>query len=171
MWHDCKYTKNLVPKLLVNLLVKWPIYAESLQCENSMFFCYAWSINCSTSWAGFNIKTIFSGVRISIMKIRQSSGPCFNIKMSSYQYRKYHCGDKTILRPSYLHNGISYTGRTTSLYWIRALRPSYIYVGNSYTGKMASSNEMPPRSADDMTKVTHHPIKYWWNWCVWPYHR
>ena len=26
-----------------------------------------------------------------------------------------------ILRPSYLHNGISYTGRTTSLYWIGAL--------------------------------------------------
>ena len=48
-------------------------------------------------------------------------GPWFNIKMSSYQYRKSHCGDKTILRPSYLHNGISYTGKTTSLYWIRAL--------------------------------------------------
>ena len=44
----------------------------------------------------------------------------FNIKMTSYQYRKSHCGDKTILRPSYLHNGISYTGKMTSLYWIRA---------------------------------------------------
>ena len=41
--------------------------------------------------------------------------------MTSYQYRKSHCGDKTILRPSYLHNGISYTGKMTSLYWIRAL--------------------------------------------------
>ena len=40
----------------------------------------------------------------------------FNIKMSSYQYRKSRCGDKMILRPSYLHNGISYTGKTTS--WI-----------------------------------------------------
>ena len=48
-------------------------------------------------------------------------GPWFNIKMLSYQYRKSHCGDKMILRPSYLHNGISYTGKTTSLYWIRAL--------------------------------------------------
>ena len=48
-------------------------------------------------------------------------GPWFNINMSSYQYRKSHCGDKTILRPSYLHNGISYTGKTTSLYWIGAL--------------------------------------------------
>ena len=41
--------------------------------------------------------------------------------MPSYQYRKSHCGDKTILRPSYLHNGISYTGKTTSLYWISTL--------------------------------------------------
>ena len=45
----------------------------------------------------------------------------FNIEMSSYQCRKSHCGDKMILRPSYLHNGISYTGKMTYLYWIRAL--------------------------------------------------
>ena len=45
-------------------------------------------------------------------------GPRFNIKMTSFRYRKSHCGDKTILRPSYLHNGISYTGKTTSLYWV-----------------------------------------------------
>ena len=44
-------------------------------------------------------------------------GPWFNIKMSSYQYRKSHCGDKTVVRSSYLHNGISYTGKMTSLYW------------------------------------------------------
>ena len=97
----------------------------------------------------------------------------FNIKMPSYQNRKSHCGDKTILRPSYLHNEISYTGKTTSLYWIRAralwvlkvtlgpggwfnikmpsyqnrkphcgdktiLPPSYIHNGISYTGKTTS---------------------------------
>ena len=49
------------------------------------------------------------------------TGGRFNKKMSSYQYRKSHCGDKTILRPSYLHNGISYTDKMTFLYWIRAL--------------------------------------------------
>ena len=52
-----------------------------------------------------------------------SSGPWFNINILSYQYRKSHCGDKTILRPSYLHNGISYTGKMASLYWIRAQVP------------------------------------------------
>ena len=51
---------------------------------------------------------------------KPSSGPWFDIKMSSDQYRKYHYGDKTILWPSYLHNGISYTGKITSLYWIKA---------------------------------------------------
>ena len=54
------------------------------------------------------------------------SGSWINIKMPSYQYRKSHCGDKTILRPSYLHSGISYTGKTTSLYWTRALMFFYI---------------------------------------------
>ena len=51
-------------------------------------------------------------------------GPWFNIKMSSYQYRNSHCGVKTILRPSYLHNEISYTGMMSSLHWIRALHYS-----------------------------------------------
>ena len=49
------------------------------------------------------------------------SGPRFNIKMSSYQYRKSHCGNKTVVRSSYIHNGISYTGKMSSLYWIGAL--------------------------------------------------
>ena len=47
--------------------------------------------------------------------ITERSGPWFNIRTSSYQYRESHCGDKTILRPSYLHNGIFYTGKITSL--------------------------------------------------------
>ena len=54
-------------------------------------------------------------------KNQQRPGPWFNIKMSSYQYRKSHCGDKTVVRSSYLHNGISYTGKMGSLYWIGAL--------------------------------------------------
>ena len=47
-------------------------------------------------------------------------GPRFNIKMPSYQYMKSHCGDKTILRPSHHYNGISYTGKMISSYWIGA---------------------------------------------------
>ena len=47
--------------------------------------------------------------------------------MTPNQYRKSHCGNKTISRPSYLHNGISYTGKRTSLYWIWALLPNEKY--------------------------------------------
>ena len=49
------------------------------------------------------------------------TGSWFIIKMSSYQYRKSHCGDKTVVRSSYLHNGISYTGKMVTLYWISPL--------------------------------------------------
>ena len=41
--------------------------------------------------------------------------------MASYQLRKSHCGDKTVVRSTYLHNGISYTDKLVSLYWIGAL--------------------------------------------------
>ena len=56
-------------------------------------------------------------------------GSWFNIKMLSYQYRKFHCGDKTVVRSSYLHNGISYAGKIKSLYWIRALSLDKVYYG------------------------------------------
>ena len=56
--------------------------------------------------------------------------------MSSYQCRKSHCGDKTVVRSSYLHNGISYTGKMSSLYWIRA------QASNSYL--ISPSTKWPP---------------------------
>ena len=76
------------------------------------------------------------------VNIMTYAGGWFNIKMPSYQYRKSHCGDKTILRPSYLHNGTPYTGKMmTSLYWIRGL---VLFVARSsvavvFTGMSLSS--------------------------------
>ena len=55
-------------------------------------------------------------------------GAWFNIKMLPYQYGKSHCGDKTAVRSSYLHNGIDYTCKMSSLYWIRAQGPFSISV-------------------------------------------
>ena len=55
----------------------------------------------------------------------QEPVPWFNIKMSSYQYMISHCGDKTVIRSSYLHYGISYTGKMSSLYRIRAQRVNW----------------------------------------------
>ena len=71
------------------------------------------------------------------------SGSWFNIKISSYQYRESHYGDKTVIRLSYLHNGISYAGEMTSLYWIRALkitwfmRMNYFYTDMYYNFTVA----------------------------------
>ena len=48
----------------------------------------------------------------------RAHGPRFNTKMSSYQYRKSHCGNKTVVRSSY-----SYTGKMTSLYWFSPQLP------------------------------------------------
>ena len=39
-----------------------------------------------------------------------TAGPWFSIKMPSHQYKKSHCGDKMVMRSSYLHNGSSYIG-------------------------------------------------------------
>ena len=38
--------------------------------------------------------------------------------MLSFQYRNAQCRDKTVLRSSYLHHGISCISKMTSLYWI-----------------------------------------------------
>ena len=74
------------------------------------------------------VKTVFSSPDHNTTWRYWYTGPWFNIKMTSYQYRKSHCGDKTILRPSYLHNGISYTGKTTYLYWIRCTAGTAVFV-------------------------------------------
>ena len=60
------------------------------------------------------------------------TGSRFNIKMSSCQYRKSHCGDKTVVRSSYLHNGISYTGKVASLYWFSPLVVWIKKMNNAY---------------------------------------
>ena len=43
--------------------------------------------------------------------------PWLNIMMPPYLCRKFHCGDKTIIKSSYLGNGISYTGKMAPQMW------------------------------------------------------
>ena len=71
--------------------------------DDIMLCCSTWNARKCSSWF-----------------IRQKlswSGSLFNIKMSSYQYRKSHCEDKTVVRSPYLHNGITCSGKISSLYW------------------------------------------------------
>ena len=44
-------------------------------------------------------------------------GPWFNINMASYLFKIFHCGNKMVVRSSYLHSEISYTGNKSPLYW------------------------------------------------------
>ena len=51
--------------------------------------------------------------------------------MSPYQYRNSHSGDEAVVRPSYLHNGNFYTGKSAASYWMHPLFSAA--VGNVYT--------------------------------------
>ena len=121
LWHYKKDDTNLIPletstshqylfliHLLTNLMALYVIWIASKIMGKNCFF-QKFCLNLTTVW--------FQQHDMDIWR----TGPWFNIKMTSYHYRKSHCGDKTILRPSYLHNGISYTSKMASLYWIRAL--------------------------------------------------
>ena len=63
---------------------------------------------------------VSSGNQLCMACTKSDQGPGlhFNIKVSPYHYGKSHCGDKTVVRSSYLYNGISYTGKMASLYSI-----------------------------------------------------
>ena len=81
-------------------------------------------------WSHYHLRCI-RGTHVpgkTALILKQQPGPWFNVKMPSYQYRKSHCGDKTILWSSYLHNGISYTCKMTSLYRITAQHWSILSV-------------------------------------------
>ena len=82
---------------------------------------------------------------------RTQPGPCINIKMLSYRYTIGNpivpqCGDKTVVRSSYLHNGSSYTGKTTSLYWIRAQGPVSISDKTSFYSHACACEHWVPCS-------------------------
>ena len=65
------------------------------------------------------ISTVCMQIVYHLTMIQRTRG-LIQYKDASYQYRKSHCGDKRVVRSSYLHNGISYTGKMASLYWIWA---------------------------------------------------
>ena len=90
-----------------SMLIKWPpgVLEQYHGC---------WYHGC---WHHQGTFSISYSSKLRLCSAKHRAGPWFNIKMSSYQYRKSHCGDKTVVRSSYLDNGISYTGKMTSLYW------------------------------------------------------
>ena len=88
--------------------------------------------------------------------------------MSSYQYRKSHCGDKTVVRSSYLHNGISYTGKMTSLYWIRGLdsRRSILVNIPWCAGTKPVSPQCWWHRVDTGLVLSHYGMVTWFRWLI-----
>ena len=71
-------------------------------------------MHCSrVSFTSSHIVDVFSPrlYPIRSLSISHEAGPWYDIKMSSYQYMKFHCGDETVVGSSHIHNGISYTAR------------------------------------------------------------
>ena len=62
-------------------------------------------------------------VKNSVWRPSEGARALIQYKMSSYQYRKSRCGDKTVVRSSYLHNEMSYTRKMTYLYETNPRRP------------------------------------------------
>ena len=85
--------------------------------------------------------------------------------MQSYQYRKSHCGDKMILRPSYLHHGISYTSKRTSLYQIRTQKTNS--TGWGFIWAMISGANLFKEIISlwhwkfGIAMIIHHHISHW----------
>ena len=88
-------------------------------------------------------------------------GPRINIKMSSYLYRKSHCEEKTILRLSNLHNGISYTVKTTSLYQIGA---QYLFQFSGHTFFKSLWNKLSDASNTLLCQCpwSWYHLRYFW---------
>ena len=91
----------------------WPLFSN---IYNKYYFCKENNIAlCFLPY--WNVPNVLCCTG-SVLTLAKSPGVLFNIKMPS-QYRKSYCGEKTISRPSYLHKGIFYAGKMTSLYWIK----------------------------------------------------
>ena len=109
---------------------------------------------------------LFHCGQVSQFWVTHGPEPWFNIKMTSYQYRKSHCGDKTILRPSYLHNGISYTGKRTSLYWIRAqvMACCLMSCGHNQKKCLFITNNTFPINSINIQRMFYNKIPNVWPW-------
>ena len=98
--------------------------------------------------------------KIKFWYICHISGGWVNIKMSSYQYRESYCGDKTILRPSYLLNGSFYTGKMTSLYWIRAQTIAHILLDFAYAIQITFSKHLSHQACHEMLLIIENSGKW-----------
>ena len=87
---------------------------------NILLVCHAWKKILLDWYAVWKLISshIFGALMCPLYSVNQGitgTRGLFNIKKPSCQYRKFHCEDRTILSPSYLHNRMFYTGKMTFL--------------------------------------------------------
>ena len=103
----------------------------SISWHNVILHLYIWYSHHNSSLTGFSTGH-GDGYPISGRLWLSHVQPCFRLMLlvvrdlSQYkdhlsQYGDSHVKDKTVARPSYLWHGDPYTGKMTSLYWIKAL--------------------------------------------------
>ena len=90
--------------------------------------------------------------------------------MQSYQYRKSHYGDKTVVRSSHFYNGIFFTGRMASLYWIShlVLRQPADFLVICILVFLQQSSCMQKISldlGDGNLPISNHCLNNWWPKC------
>ena len=74
------------------------------------------------SMKAISLLEIFQAVILLVM----NQGPDSVSRYCLTSKRKSHCADKTVVRSSYLHNGISYNSKMSSLYWISHQGPDSV---------------------------------------------
>ena len=119
-WHNLTKTLPKLPRVLPLVAMLKLVWLRSRTYTSWMISCL-WQRFCveSDSWGVLHIGTAMCRVQIKTILsfLTYSTGPWFNIKMPSYQCGKFHYGNKTVIRWSYLCNGNSYSGKMTSLFW------------------------------------------------------
>ena len=86
-----------------------------------ILFCF---LNQHTPYINFQVpykyylRLLHRQCQINSLKRLTGAGPRFNKKTPSYRIRNPIVEIKTVVRSSYLHNRISYTGKMSSLYLI-----------------------------------------------------
>ena len=93
--------------MVFSVMPSWVFTIMITYCQTPTRYCHDYCQNSNISYTKSHNINVFRLVLQLSLPNPLKPEPRFNIKVTSYQCRKSHCGDKTILRPSYLHNEIS----------------------------------------------------------------
>ena len=89
----------------------WATCVEPCRCQSVLFLYRIWPSDPLISRPPLGRAPDTRDYNVNIFIHHRKFRALIQYKDVVCQYRKSHCGDKTVVRSSYLHNGISYTGK------------------------------------------------------------